>query len=166
MENIGKGLIRDGTGTTFPVKYQCVVFRPFKGEILEVVVTMVNKVCFPLLPIKVMASIFFVFSSTCVLYANCGKYVMASPVQIFVSNHLWQGLSATSKESYTFGPDMEVAGDRDGPVFAVAVPLTGSSFPTMFPLRIEEEEENELWIWGFYFQSLGFVIWIGSIRVC
>ncbi|GKV44982.1 hypothetical protein SLEP1_g52118 [Rubroshorea leprosula] len=28
---------------TFPVKYQCVVFRPFKGEILEAVVTMVNK---------------------------------------------------------------------------------------------------------------------------
>lgn len=45
IENIGKGLIRDGTGfVTFPVKYQCVVFRPFKGEILEAVVTMVNKV--------------------------------------------------------------------------------------------------------------------------
>ncbi|GMN24035.1 hypothetical protein TIFTF001_000379 [Ficus carica] len=44
IENIGKGLIRDGTGfVTFPVKYQCVVFRPFKGEILEAVVTMVNK---------------------------------------------------------------------------------------------------------------------------
>lgn len=45
VDNIGKGLIRDGTGfVTFPVKYQCVVFRPFKGEILEAVVTMVNKV--------------------------------------------------------------------------------------------------------------------------
>lgn len=45
IENIGKGLIRDGTGfVTFPVKYQCVVFRPFKGEILEAVVSMVNKV--------------------------------------------------------------------------------------------------------------------------
>ncbi|OMO56043.1 hypothetical protein COLO4_35818 [Corchorus olitorius] len=44
IENIGKGLIRDGTGfVTFPVKYQCVVFRPFKGEILEAAVTMVNK---------------------------------------------------------------------------------------------------------------------------
>ncbi|KAI7982503.1 hypothetical protein LOK49_LG15G01328 [Camellia lanceoleosa] len=44
IENVGKGLIRDGTGfVTFPVKYQCVVFRPFKGEILEAVVTMVNK---------------------------------------------------------------------------------------------------------------------------
>ncbi|XP_021981732.1 DNA-directed RNA polymerase II subunit RPB7 isoform X2 [Helianthus annuus] len=44
IENVGKGLIRDGTGfVTFPVKYQCVVFRPFKGEILEAVVSMVNK---------------------------------------------------------------------------------------------------------------------------
>lgn len=54
VETIGSGLIRDGTGfVTFPVKYQCVVFRPFKGEILESVVTMVNKVssltCYPLI---------------------------------------------------------------------------------------------------------------------
>ncbi|KAH7542386.1 hypothetical protein FEM48_Zijuj02G0067900 [Ziziphus jujuba var. spinosa] len=62
IENIGKGLIRDGTGfVTFPVKYQCVVFRPFKGEILEAVVTMVNKM---------------------------GFFAEAGPVQIFVSNHL------------------------------------------------------------------------------
>jgi len=41
IEDIGKGLIRDGTGfVSFPVKYQCVVFRPFKGEILEAVVSM------------------------------------------------------------------------------------------------------------------------------
>ncbi|KAJ4841849.1 hypothetical protein Tsubulata_008666, partial [Turnera subulata] len=47
IESVGKGLIRDGTGfATFPVKYQCVVFRPFKGEILEAVVTMVNKMGF------------------------------------------------------------------------------------------------------------------------
>ncbi|XP_054796011.1 DNA-directed RNA polymerase II subunit RPB7-like isoform X6 [Prosopis cineraria] len=44
IESIRKGLIRDGTGfVTFPVKYQFVVFRPFKGEILEAAVTMVNK---------------------------------------------------------------------------------------------------------------------------
>ncbi|BFG29909.1 hypothetical protein CerSpe_161830 [Prunus speciosa] len=62
IENIGKGLIRDGTRfVTFPVKYQCVVFKPFKGEILEAVVTMVNKM---------------------------GFFAEASPVQIFVSNHL------------------------------------------------------------------------------
>jgi len=49
IENVGKGLIRDGTGfVTFPVTYKCVAFRPFKGEILEAVVTMVNKVLPPL----------------------------------------------------------------------------------------------------------------------
>nr|GMD73342.1 pentatricopeptide repeat-containing protein At3g46790, chloroplastic [Ipomoea batatas] len=62
IESVGKGLIRDGTGfVTFPVKYQCVVFRPFKGEILEAVVTMVNKM---------------------------GFFAEAGPVQIFVSNHV------------------------------------------------------------------------------
>ncbi|GMY35019.1 DNA-directed RNA polymerase II subunit RPB7 isoform X2 [Fagus crenata] len=62
IKNIGKGLIRDGTGfVSFPVKYQCVVFRPFKGEILEAVVTMVNKM---------------------------GFFAEAGPVQIFVSNHV------------------------------------------------------------------------------
>ncbi|KAL2553315.1 DNA-directed RNA polymerase II subunit RPB7 [Forsythia ovata] len=44
IESVGKRLIRDGTGyVTFPVKYQCVVFRLFKGEIVEAVVSMVNK---------------------------------------------------------------------------------------------------------------------------
>ncbi|KAI4303735.1 hypothetical protein MLD38_039332 [Melastoma candidum] len=50
IESVGKGLIRDGTGfVTFPVKYQCIVFRPFKGEILEAVVTLVNKLWDPVL---------------------------------------------------------------------------------------------------------------------
>ncbi|KAL5569059.1 hypothetical protein UlMin_025634 [Ulmus minor] len=62
IETIGKGLIRDRTGfVTFLVKYQCVVFRPFKGQILEAVVTMVNKM---------------------------GFFAEAVLVQIFVSNHL------------------------------------------------------------------------------
>ncbi|PRQ26236.1 putative DNA-directed RNA polymerase [Rosa chinensis] len=62
IENIGKGLIVNGTRfASFPVRYQCVVCRPFKGEILEAVVTMVNKM---------------------------GFFAEAGPVQIFVSNHL------------------------------------------------------------------------------
>ncbi|EYU34942.1 hypothetical protein MIMGU_mgv1a020255mg, partial [Erythranthe guttata] len=73
VESIGKGLIRDGTGfVTFPVKYQCVVFRPFKGEILEAVVTMVNKM---------------------------GFFAEAGPVQIFVSNHLIPDDMEIQKES-------------------------------------------------------------------
>lgn len=40
-----QGLIREGSGfAKFDVKYACVVFRPFKGEVLDTVVTQVNKV--------------------------------------------------------------------------------------------------------------------------
>ncbi|CAN7140284.1 unnamed protein product, partial [Brassica rapa subsp. narinosa] len=62
IESVGNGLVRNGTAfVTFPVKYQCVVFRPFKGQILEAVVTLVNKM---------------------------GFFAEAGPVQIFVSKHL------------------------------------------------------------------------------
>nr|GEY70966.1 DNA-directed RNA polymerase II subunit RPB7 [Tanacetum cinerariifolium] len=65
IEDIGKGIIRDGTGfVTFPVKYTCIVCRPFKGEILEATVTMVNKL---------------------------GFFAEAGPVEIFVSNHSISG---------------------------------------------------------------------------
>ena len=43
--NIGKGQINDSNGhATFPVKYKAIVFRPFKNEVLDAVVTTVNKV--------------------------------------------------------------------------------------------------------------------------
>lgn len=43
--SIGKGKIREGTGSAvFHVQYTCLVFRPFKGEVLDAVVTSVNKV--------------------------------------------------------------------------------------------------------------------------
>lgn len=29
----------------YPVKYKAIVFRPFKGEVLDAIVTQVNKVC-------------------------------------------------------------------------------------------------------------------------
>ncbi|CAH8386406.1 unnamed protein product [Eruca vesicaria subsp. sativa] len=61
VENIGKGLIRDGTSfVTYPVKYRCVVFRPFKGEVLEAVVTRV---------------------------VQNGFFAEAGPLQIFVSDY-------------------------------------------------------------------------------
>ncbi|PWA54592.1 DNA-directed RNA polymerase II subunit RPB7 [Artemisia annua] len=65
---LGKGIIRDGTGfVTFPVKYLCVVFRPFKGEILEAIVTMM------------------------------GFFAEAGPVKIFVSNHVSNVIPSTLK---------------------------------------------------------------------
>ena len=48
IDSVGAGMLRDGTGyVSFPVRYQAVVFRPFKDEILECVVTTVNNVCRP-----------------------------------------------------------------------------------------------------------------------
>ena len=43
--NTGKGTIREGTGSaTFNVQYMCLVFRPFRGEVIDCVVSSVNKV--------------------------------------------------------------------------------------------------------------------------
>jgi len=47
IDNIGAGLIQPGRGfVVYPVKYKAIVFRPFKGEVLDAVVTQVNKVRF------------------------------------------------------------------------------------------------------------------------
>ena len=45
IDNIGAGMIQPGRGfVLYPVKYKAIVFRPFKGEVLDAVVTQVNKV--------------------------------------------------------------------------------------------------------------------------
>lgn len=43
--DVSKGLIREGVGAAvFTVKYTCVAFLPHKGEVLDTIVTSVNKV--------------------------------------------------------------------------------------------------------------------------
>ena len=45
IDNIGLGMLQSGRGVAlYPVKYKAIVFRPFKGEILDAIVTQVNKV--------------------------------------------------------------------------------------------------------------------------
>lgn len=62
MGNVGKGSIREGLGTAlFKVQYSCVVLRPFKGEVIDCVVSSVSKV---------------------------GFFADAGPLQLFISNHL------------------------------------------------------------------------------
>lgn len=47
IDNIGAGVIQPGRGfVLYPVKYKAIVFRPFKGEVVDAVVTQVNKVCY------------------------------------------------------------------------------------------------------------------------
>uniref|UniRef100_A0A8W8I0R4 RNA polymerase Rpb7-like N-terminal domain-containing protein n=1 Tax=Magallana gigas TaxID=29159 RepID=A0A8W8I0R4_MAGGI len=44
IDNIGAGTIQPSRGfVVYPVKYKAIVFRPFKGEVLDAVVTQVNK---------------------------------------------------------------------------------------------------------------------------
>ena len=105
IENIGKGLICDHIWfVTFPVKYQCVVFRPFKWEILEVVVTMVNKVYISfffffylsddliyVMNMKIWIFFFLITSANMFNYmelSQMGFFDKAGPIQIFVSNHV------------------------------------------------------------------------------
>jgi DNA-directed RNA polymerase subunit E'/Rpb7 len=45
IDTIGTGMIQPGRGyVVYPVKYKAIVFRPFKGEVLDAVVSQVNKV--------------------------------------------------------------------------------------------------------------------------
>ncbi len=45
IDNIGLGMLQSGRGVAlYPVKYKAIVFRPFKGEILDAMIMQVNKV--------------------------------------------------------------------------------------------------------------------------
>lgn len=45
LNAFGKGKILPGSGLAeFKVNYQAIVFKPFKGEVLDAIVTTVNKV--------------------------------------------------------------------------------------------------------------------------
>ncbi|CAG0917009.1 unnamed protein product [Notodromas monacha] len=45
IDDIGSGLIEPGRGfVVYPVKYKAIVFRPFKGEVVDAIVVQVNKV--------------------------------------------------------------------------------------------------------------------------
>ncbi|XP_046636195.1 DNA-directed RNA polymerase II subunit RPB7-like [Daphnia pulicaria] len=45
IDSIGAGFILPGRGFVgYPVKYKAIVFRPFKGQVFDAVVTQVNKV--------------------------------------------------------------------------------------------------------------------------
>ena len=45
IDNIGAGIILPSRGfVQYPIKYKAIVFRPFKGEVVDAIVTQVNKV--------------------------------------------------------------------------------------------------------------------------
>lgn len=45
IDTIGHGLIQPGSGyVNYPVKYKAIVFRPFKGQVIDAIVDQVNKI--------------------------------------------------------------------------------------------------------------------------
>lgn len=80
QEDFPPGELEDGTGfAVFPVQYQAVVFRPFKGEVMDTVVSRLTKF---------------------------GFFAEAGPLTIFVSHHLLPaGFSFNSDQEIWFSHD-------------------------------------------------------------
>jgi DNA-directed RNA polymerase II subunit RPB7 len=60
VDSIGQGSIIEGTGLAkFTIKYKAIVFRPFKGEVMDAIVTQVNQMGFfaEVGPLQVFVSI-------------------------------------------------------------------------------------------------------------
>jgi DNA-directed RNA polymerase II subunit RPB7 len=62
VDDVGEGRILEGTGLAkFTIKYRAIVFRPFKGEVVDAIVTQVNQM---------------------------GFFAEVGPLQVFISNHV------------------------------------------------------------------------------
>ncbi len=63
IEHIGPGLLLPSRGfVQYQIIYRAIVFRPFKGEVIDAIVTQVNKV---------------------------GVFAEAGPLTIFISQYVW-----------------------------------------------------------------------------
>lgn len=106
IDNIGAGTIQPSRGfVVYPVKYKAIVFRPFKGEVLDAVVTQVNKVkctMHYLQPVKLdqkndLIPVFIKFP-LCTVYEyamltsdwllQVGLFTEIGPLSCFVSRHV------------------------------------------------------------------------------
>ena len=68
IDSIGSGQILPGRGfVNYPIKYKAIVFRPIKGEVLEAIVTQVNKVIFEYFLIRLAILIHLIGSLNCVI---------------------------------------------------------------------------------------------------
>jgi DNA-directed RNA polymerase subunit E'/Rpb7 len=76
INSIGEGKVLPSTGQArFKTSYTAVVFKPFKGEVMDGRVTNVNKVCSPD-PTHSRADV------------QMGFFAMVGPLQVFVSSHV------------------------------------------------------------------------------
>jgi DNA-directed RNA polymerase II subunit RPB7 len=90
IDNIGAGIIQPGQGfVVYPVKYKAIVFRPFKGQVLDAVVTQVNKVKFDLQSIFFKLTIINVITSSIELSSSkVGLFTEIGPLSCFISRHV------------------------------------------------------------------------------
>ena len=85
IEDIGSGRIQEGIGMAeYIVRYKAIVFKPFKGEVVDAKVTTVNKVR----PSSTISIRLIYVISNFIVYAQMGFFAEAGPVTVFVSNHL------------------------------------------------------------------------------
>jgi DNA-directed RNA polymerase II subunit RPB7 len=109
VQDIGAGVIQEGTGMVdFQVTYKAIVFRPFRNEVVDAVVTQVNKVwstthsqegtkrtdisplvssLLSLLNFLSLTLLFF-HNPFCLLNSKMGFFAEVGPLQVFVSKHL------------------------------------------------------------------------------
>ena len=77
INSIGEGKVLPSTGQArFKTSYTAVVFKPFKGEVMDGRVTNVNKVCSSGSTPRSKADI------------QMGFFAMVGPLQVFVSSHV------------------------------------------------------------------------------
>lgn len=84
IDSIGSGLVLPGQGfVVYPVKYKAIVFRPFKGEVLDAVVTQVNKVNFIQIFFKRNLQVVIRF-----VIFQVGIFADIGPLSCFISHHV------------------------------------------------------------------------------
>lgn len=84
IDQIGSGIIQPGQGfVVYPVKYKAIVFRPFKGEVLDAAVTQVNKVRTNLFNGMQFVKLIFKF-----LNLKVGMFAEIGPLSCFISHHV------------------------------------------------------------------------------
>ncbi|KAL7751890.1 DNA-directed RNA polymerase II subunit [Sorochytrium milnesiophthora] len=90
---VGKGHVMSGMGSAqFHIKYRAIVFKPFRGEVVDVLVTTVNKVKIP----NWLAISSDYRADT--LGLEIGFFADVGPVNVFVSTNLMP-------DHYTFEPN-------------------------------------------------------------
>jgi len=108
VTHVGKGKIREGGGlATFPMTFNAVVFKPFKGEVFDAVVTSVNKL---------------------------GFFAQVGPLTVFVSKHLIpsdmqfdpQSTPAAYVSQVNVGQPQRVAKDSDVRLRVIATRVNAS----------------------------------------